>query len=178
MKTEKQQVVMSILKSGIYEIDAVNALVYANRKRGKVLLKCNLLPSGYQQITLFAGRRTGIKVILYLHVLVYLAWHGPYDENLEISHEDNNKLNCSIYNLAAKTTAMNYANSPDREYPMSLKLIRSGEIADIRRLHTFGYSQNRIAKELSLNRLSVRYTIKRIEAGLPLKYEFYGPYRR
>lgn len=171
MKIEKQQVVMSILRSGIYEIDAVNGLVYAHRKRGKVLLKCNMLPSEYQQITLFAGRGTGIKVILYLHQLVYLVWHGMYDPEMEVSHEDNNKLNCGIYNLALKTPSQNQLNSPRSFYTCKIRPIRSAEITQIRTLHAQGMSQNKIANTLDLNRLSVRYIIKRIEAGLTLKYE-------
>lgn len=171
MRTDKQQIVMSILRSGIYEIDAVNGLVYAHRKRGKVLLKCNMLPSEYQQLTLFAGRGTGIKVILYLHQLVYLVWYGMYDPEMEISHEDNNKLNCGIYNLALKTPSQNQLNSPRSFYTCKLRLIRSKEIEQIRALYSRGMSQSKVAKTLDLNRLSVRYIIKRIEAGLPLKYE-------
>lgn len=98
MKIEKQQIILAILQTGYYEIDTEKALVYSIRKRGKSLLKTNVLPT-------------------------------------------------------------------------ELKLIRSPEIASIRQLLSCGYSQASIAKQLSLERLSVRYIIKRIEAGLSLKYE-------
>lgn len=162
---------MEIFKTGFYEIDCINALVYANRKRGQVLLKTNPLPSKYRQIVLFKGRRTGVKVIVYLHELIYMAWHGMYDPSYDICHEDNNNENNGIYNLMARPKAHNKANSPASYYPIDLKLIRSPEIAQIRQLHAIGNSQASIARQLDLNRLSVRYIIKRIESDQPLKYE-------
>lgn len=171
MNIEKQKIVISILKTGFYEVDCVNALVYSIRKRGRTLLKAAQLSSKYRQIMLFKGRGTGIKAIVYLHELVYIAWHGFYDPSFDVCHEDNNNENNSIYNLMARTKAQNKANSPASYYPTELRLIRSPEIAKIRQLHSVGNSQASIAKQLELNRLSVRYIIKRIESGQPLRYE-------
>jgi len=171
MNAEKQQIVLQILKTGQYEIDAVNGLIYSIRKRGKSLLKPGILPSEYCQLMLFLGRGTGVKVIVYVHELIYIAWHGAYDERLEIDHLDRIRRNNGIFNLIAKTPKQNKANSKEAVYPDELKLIRSKEISLIRSLHSQGNSQQRIAKQLGLNRLSVRYIIKRIDAGLPLKYE-------
>ncbi len=171
MKLSKQQKVLECLASGYYEVDTVNAKVYSIRKRGKTLLKTNLLPTEYRQITLFSGRGTGVKVIIYLHELVYIAKHGMYDETMQIDHADRNKSNNAGYNLILKTPAQNIANSERSYYPTELKLIRAPEIAQIRQLNSLGYSQASIAKQLGLERLSTRYIIKRIEAGLPLKYE-------
>lgn len=171
MNLKKQEIVMSILDTDIYEIDTVNALVYSIRKRGKSLLKANKLPSDYQQITIFKGRYTGIKATIYLHELIYISLHGIYDETMQIDHNDRNRLNNSGYNLMLRTPKDNIANSERGQYPTVLKLIRSPEIAKIRQLHSLGNSQQSIAKQLGLERLSVRYIIKRIEAGFPLKYE-------
>ena len=80
MNLEKQKIVISILETGIYDVDYDNGLVYANRKRGRVLLKANTLPSRYKQLTLFKGRNIGIKVIVYLHEMkIYMSRHGMYD---------------------------------------------------------------------------------------------------
>ena len=73
--------------------------------------------------------------------------------------------------LLLSLVKINAANKERSYYPTQLKLIRAPEIASIRLLLDDGYSQASIAKLLRLERLSVRYIIKRIEAGLPLKYE-------
>ncbi len=171
MNLEKQKILISILETGIYEVDYENGLIYANRKRGKILLKTNLLPSRYQQLTLFKGRNTGVKINIYLHQVIYMSKHGMYDPDFEIDHEDRDRMNNKGCNLVAKSKQHNIQNSHRTYYPDKLKLIRAGEIASIRHLLSKGYSQASIAKQLGLERLSVRYIIKRIEAGLPLKYE-------
>lgn len=171
MNLEKQKIVMSILETNIYDVDYDNGLVYANRKRGRIQLKPNTLPSRYQQIVLFKGRNTGINVTCYLHEVIYMSRHGIFDPEFEIDHEDRDRTNNKGDNLIAKSCKHNIANSDRSYYPTELKLIRAPEIASIRQLLTQGYSQASIAKQLGLERLSVRYIIKRIEAGLPLKYE-------
>lgn len=163
---------MSILDTGIYEVDGVNALVYANRKRGKVLLKVNTLPTGYKQIVLFKGRNTGVKCILYLHQLVWLSVNDMYDETMTIDHIDGYKDNNGITNLRLLTQRDNSLNiQQPKTMCKEFNTIRQPEIKAIKLLMSLGYSQSTIAKELGLNRLSVRYTIKRIESGIPLKYE-------
>lgn len=171
MNLDKQKIVMSILDTGIYEADVINGLVYAFRKRGKVLLKTNKLPTLYEQITLFKGRCTGVKVVCYIHQVIYLAKNGLFDPELEIDHDDRDITNNRGANLIAKTPKQNINNRNERSYYPVVKTIRAAEIAKIKELLVFGNSHASIARQLGLERLSVRYTIKRIEAGLPLKYE-------
>lgn len=178
MRKQKQDIVLSILDTGIYKVDTEKAIVYAFRKRGVIELKTNLLPTGYRQITLFKGRGTGIKAIVYLHQLVYLAHYGFYPDGWEVDHIDRDKDNCAHWNLEVKTSKGNSQNKAKSKYPNTLKCIRSQDIKIIRRLHSEGISQASIARKLYLNRLSVRYIIKRIDAVFPLKYEYVECKRR
>jgi hypothetical protein len=161
MKIEKQQKLDRILKSGAYEIDFENGLIYSIRKRGKNLLIGGLLPTGYKQLLMYnKKRKQGDTGIFYYHQIIYFAKYGFYPEGMEIDHIDRDNTNNSITNLKLVSTKENAANKAKMIYPATLKLIRSDEIKSIRSLHAIGQSQQSIAKELNLNRLSVRYIIK------------------
>ncbi len=170
MKTDKQMKVISILSSGRYtEIDGS---IYSVRNGVMKKMKCNILPTGYIQLKIYNGKRgkLGLCAVVYAHHLVWLINNGSYDETLEIDHIDRNKRNNSITNLRTVSKKENLTNRPTRK-KSNFKTIRSEEIEQIKTLHCLGSSQSAIAKELNLNRLSVRYIIKKIESGSKLKYE-------
>lgn len=173
MKKEKQNKLAKILATGLYEVDVINGLVYANRKRGKVLLKTHKLPTGYEQITLFAGRGTGIKIVVYIHQVVYFAKYGSYEETYHIDHINGCKQHNGYLNLRCVTVRENTLNrQQERVYGYNnVRLIRSKEIEAIKGLMLLDYSQAKIAKELNLNRLSVRNIYNKIKQGVKLKYE-------
>jgi hypothetical protein len=137
-------------------------------------MKLHLLPTGYKQITLsrFSRKGDGFIVRLYIHQLVYLLYNGTYNPDYQIDHVDNDLNNNDFSNLRAVTRKINLDNRPRRKAnKQGIKTIRSSEIKEIRALYNQGLTQYAIAKLLDLNRLSVRYIVKRIEQGLPLKYE-------
>lgn len=172
MRKDKQEQVMSIISTGRYiEKDGV---IYSIRKaKGEyVELKPNKLPTGYQQVILFNGRRgsEGIKQVVYVHQLVWIMHNGVYDPDLEIDHINRVRHDNRIENLRAVTTAKNYENST-RERSGKQNNIRSEEISKIRQLVDDGLSQSAIARTLGLKRLAVRYIVNKIKNGESLKYE-------
>lgn len=169
MRQDKQELLNRILATGKYRVDTINGKLYSIKKSGVKLLKPGILPSKYQQHTMFANRKSGDKGIFYLHQIIYFAHHGFYDPCCVIDHIDRNKLNCRIDNLRLVTFQENIVI--DRQSYAKVRGIRGKEIADIRAKLADGLSQSRIAKDLNLNRLSVRYIVKQIEAGATLKYE-------
>jgi hypothetical protein len=172
MKIKKQEKVLAIFATGRYKCEGDEILTL--KVNGWRPLQPNKLPSGYQQVHLFSGERygRGISVLVYKHIAIYLFNNGLYPEGFQIDHLDRDNTNNLPSNLMAKSCKGNRENQ--RARPMTIKgtrIIRHKEIAAIRVKHAAGTSQARIAAELDLNRLSVRYIIKKIEAGLPLKYE-------
>jgi hypothetical protein len=177
MKIDKQKAVLDILATGRYKV--IDNDVYAVRKSGLHRLVGTTLPSGYRQHILFNGVRygNGIKVVVYQHILTYIATHGIYEEGLVIDHIDKDTTNNCIDNLRA--IPQRYNINPAKTYTtrmaneQGIKKIRGNEIKDIRELMEQGHSQASIARILDLNRLSVRYIYNNIKKGLPLKYENY-----
>ena len=150
-------------------------MTYNKSKEQWNALKYNTLPSGYSQYTIFNSKRSGnnIKLMIYRHILIYLSNNGVYMEGWHIDHVDRNKENNLPINLIAKPPIDNVANSnrATGRRVNGLRVIRHAEIQQIKGLLAAGLSQSAIARQLDLNRLSVRYTIKRIQSGLPLKHD-------
>ncbi len=171
MITDKQVKVLSILDTGRYK--EVDGLIYSFKKGVWKELRPNKLPTGYYQVSIFNGIRNGkgLKAVVYVHQLVYLIHNGLYPNKYEIDHIDRNRTNNNISNLRAVNTAMNAANKESKRESFTIKTIRSEEIKQIKELVDLGMNQSAIARQLGLNRLSVRYTINKINAGLNLKYE-------
>ena len=126
------------------------------------------LPNGYEQYHLMIKRD---KVSVYRHILVYLSNYGVYPEGYEIDHKDRDKTNNKPYNLRAVPVCINAANKDKKINTAKVRTIRGKEIEKINALRLEGLSQSAIARELNLNRLSVRYTIKRLEEGSKMKYK-------
>lgn len=169
MKKEKQLRVLLNLRVGFYSVREDR--IYSHLMGFPKELKPNRLPSGYMQYILNPNRPE-FKVIAYCHQIVYLANYGEYDETFIINHKDRNRLNNLPYNLEAKSHKGNSENSIGRQPTKTgLRLIRANEIKQIKNLISENHSQSYIARRLNLNRLSVRYIIKRIENGFKLKYE-------
>lgn len=175
MNIEKQSKVMDILTTGRYKVVGNDVLTF-KRNEWRVLTG-NTLPSGYRQHTLFNGKRgvNGIKVIVYQHILCYIAHNGAYPANYVIDHIDKDKTNNRIDNLRAIEQKHNINPSQMVATKLAnkqgIKTIRSAEIANIKQYMSLGYSQSKIAKILGLNRLSVRHVYNKALAGEPLKYE-------
>lgn len=172
MKKEKQQRVLDILATGRYKVE--NGDVYSMRCKEWRKLSPTQLPSGYQQLQIFNGKRglDGFKVIVYKHIMMYLANKGMYPEGWQIDHLDRDNRNDQPDNLVAKTPLDNVMNSKRDRHPNRIEgTIRGPEITAIRELHAAGHNQSVIARSLNLNRLSVRYAIKKIERGEEFKYE-------
>lgn len=176
MKIDKQKEVLEILNNGKYKVCLNTGLLFSYRaaKKQFIEVKPNILPSGYKQYTLFLGRYKKKKQIVYGHQLVWLAYDGLYDPSKQLNHIDFNKGNNSLINLELITPQANVIHSvPYRVYSkQGFKTIRANEIKEIKDLLNSGIkNQSEIARRLNLNRLSVRYIIKRIEKNKPLKYQ-------
>lgn len=171
MKKIKQQQVLQCLSCGKYKVIDDKIFTLHKGKNEWRELKPHVLPSGYAQVTLFNSVRGkgNIDVTAYTHVVIYLANNGLYPEGWQIDHKDRDNRNCLPDNLEAKPAVDNIKNSSNNGGG-AIRLIRRQEIVNIKELSGKGMSQSAIARQLNLNRLSVRYTIKQIESGFPLKY--------
>jgi hypothetical protein len=168
MIKQKQIDVISILQTGRYIIKDDKVF---NRK-GRELFT-NPLPTGYIQCIMYNGKRygKGIRVIVYKHILIYLHNFGEYPEGYVIDHQDRINTNNMPNNLIAKTPQGNRENSEHPKEHKPSRNIRAKEIEQIKELLKTTANQSQIARELKLNRLAVRYVIKKIEQGNKLKYE-------
>lgn len=181
MKREKQELVMEILRNGKYRVDANGGIVYSFRKGDGEwkALSCSITRSGkylgYRQHQLHLGRGKGKKAIVYAHVLVWMSVHGMYEEGKVINHKDLDKMNCSIHNLelvSCKENVEHALKNVKYKDTGEHRAIRHNEISQIKKMLGRGIkNHSRIARELGLGRLAVRYTIKNIESGKELKYE-------
>jgi hypothetical protein len=166
MKSAKQLKVLDMLFSDRYKV--INDSIYRMSKGKWLVMKPSTLPTGYQQYTLSINKNS---VVVYRHIAVYLAdKHLPYPEGYAIDHIDRDKSNNSPENLRAVPHWINASNSIGRRPVKDLRVIRGKE----KILHALGKSQSAIARELDLNRLSVRYTIKKLESGATMKYSQYN----
>jgi len=172
MKHNKQKKALECFDSGRYRV--IQGRLHTFRKAKNVWspVALTVLPSGYRQVQLFNFKRgdKGIKVVCYHHIAVYLLTNGLYKEGLEIGHKDNNNQNDMPDNLHAITHHKNIMDSK-RNGGGSPGKIRGNEIQSIKKCIERGMSQAATARLLGLNRLSVRYTIKKIQAGEQLKFE-------
>ena len=175
MTHDKQNKVMTIIETGRYKVADNQVLSF--RKGEWKPLSPTLLPSGYEQYTMFNGKRgeQGIRVVVYHHIFTYMFHNGRYDEGLMIDHIDKDVSNNRIENLRAVPPKHNV--NPAKTYATKFKhdfqlnVIRHEGIKAIRELMELGYTQAQIARVLGYNRLSVRYLYNKIKKGEPLKYE-------
>lgn len=175
MIKEKQERLMACIGTGRYRVN--EGVIEVRKSSGWRAIKPNVLKSGYRQLSIFNFRRgkEGIRVTVYYHIFVYMFHNGTYEPGLVIDHIDGDNCNNCISNLRAVTPLTNTLNSYENNGSTSrggcFTPIRGKDIKAIRKLNGEGYSQASIARHLGLNRLSVRYIIKRIDAGDTLKYE-------
>ena len=172
MRLYKQKDTLTCLNSGKYKVIDDNVLYFNKANKEWRILKPGLLPNGYSQYTLFNNKRGafGVRVRVYKHIAIYLATNGLYPDKWEIDHLDRNPSNNMPSNLMAKTALANINNRNSVGGSISTP-IRDKEIQAIKALMGTSLSQAAIARELGLNRLSVRYTMKQITDGIPLKYD-------
>lgn len=173
MKTIKQLQALELLKHPKYKV--IGGDLYSIKRGEWRVMSGTSLPTGYVQYSLCNHRRGAhhISIRVYKHIAIYLATNGVYKEGYEIDHIDRDKSNTHPDNLRAVPRQVNIENRGERVGSTCDRPIRGKEIDDIRRLLAEGLNQSQIARNLNLNRLSVRYTIKNIEEGKPLKYEGY-----
>ena len=170
MKREKQEQVLAIIETGRYTYQ--DGLICSTRGGVTKPLSPTVLSTGYKQHIIFNGKRgkDGIRAVVYAHQLVYMMHNGMYDETYEIDHINRDRSDNRIENLRAVSKGVNRSNRQARTVG-EIKVIRHDEIQLIKELYKSGMSLAAIARELDLNRLSVRYTIKKIENGEEFKYE-------
>lgn len=181
MKKEKQELALVIMGNGKYRMNMESGRLESYYKALGVweVVKGNLLPSVYRQHIIYLGRGTKARCVVYEHHLMWLVCCGAFKEGLVIHHKDTDRSNNRLSNLDVVSQCKNVEHARrERERVKSgiSRLIRETEIASIKfYLRAGEKNQSKIARELNLNRLSVRYTIKKIEAGAALKYENGSP---
>lgn len=173
MKHNKQKFVLDYLSRPDIHVDSFGNLWFHVKTQKLCRMRSMMkLPTGYSQYILI--NESGEKCIVYRHVLSYLAkTRRLYPEGCHIDHIDRDIDNCRWDNLRAVSPRENQMNSK-KEVFTEWRTIRGKEIEDIKKLMSQGLGQAEIARKLNLNRLSVRYTMKQIEAGKKLKYEGWG----
>lgn len=177
MKQEKQKRFLEVMAIGKYKIDTESGVVYSFRKsKGWEVMRPNRPKNGYLQYKFFFGRRDGTPpVLVYGHVAVWISVSGEYEEGMEVNHKDLIKTNNGIGNLelvTAKRNIEHFLENDERMSPGGVFTIRGEEIDSIKfYLRAGEKNHSKIARELGLKRSAVRYTIKKIESGEPLKYE-------
>lgn len=171
MKIDKQNKVLIIISTGRYK--EISGDVYSLRSSGWHKMSPLVHVSGYMQLHIYNGRRgiNGVNTMVYVHQLVYMLNNGSYPPDFNIDHIDRNPLNNDISNLRVISSKDNNNNRKVSVRPIKVNTIRANEIKAIRELMSSGLSQSAIAKELNLNRLSVRYIIKKIENNESMKYD-------
>jgi DNA-binding CsgD family transcriptional regulator len=154
MELQKQLIALSILNTGRYIIKEDK--IY--NRSGVELFKYSL-PTNYIQCTLFNGKRCGKgeKIIIYKHVLIYLANNGTFNPSLVIGHMDNNNKNNHPSNLKAITQSENRLMSPPKNDRKKLIRMTDEQKETAINLFKSGLSQSSVAKKLGLERLTVRY---------------------
>ncbi len=169
MRKEKQLKVLTYLQREDIHVDPQGNLWYEVKTQKLCRMRTpGLLPTGYSQYMLKTPE--GEIVMVYKHVLAYLAKVRKVYSG-QIDHIDRDKANDCFDNLRAVTPKQNVENSDKNVQHREPRLIRKNQIVAIRTLMQAGHSQASIARTLDLNRLSVRYVMKRIESGEELKYE-------
>jgi hypothetical protein len=178
MKKAKQKLVLTCLECGKYKVEG-DSLYYLVKKTGEwKMMKPIKHKSGYQQYRIGNNLRTegaNASVVVYRHILIYLAYNGMYPAGWHIDHINRDNTDNRPENLEAKPPKENKENSTNRWDALPPAKIRAKEIQQIKELMQQGLNHSEIARRLALNRLTVRYTIKNIESGKPLKYEHYSP---
>lgn len=177
MRDDKQDLVLEILGNGKYRVDVASGIVYSFRRgRGEwVVLVPNKPKSGYLQYRLHLGRGKGKMVLVYGHVLVWMVVHGKYKPGMEVNHKDLDKRNNRIGNLELLSSSDNSKHAlKNCIYGGEgvVRPIRKAQIDDIKFYLKGGLTNiSEIARRIGCSRLATSYTIKKIQAGEPLKYE-------
>lgn len=171
MKKEKQIIILEVVAHR-YTIDAVDGRIFCSARAVGHTRETNdphrvwgsKLKSGYLQIRLYpGGDQTAIQV--YWHDLAWLMIHGKYDESKRVAFKDGNKENRVPGNLEL-------VDRKKKDKSEEIRTIRGHEIDSIRFMVKGGEKNvAKIARDLNLNRCSVRRVIHKINAGEKLEFE-------
>lgn len=127
--------------------------------KGKILK--NRPSKGYARVSLCVnGRAKDFDT----HILVASAFIGPRPKGHEVNHKDRIRSNARLSNLEYVTPIQNIHHSLPFVRAQRLQTrgihhwatITSDQAAEVLRLHSIGYSRNRIAGSLSLGVSAVR----------------------
>ena len=161
MKLENQYIVLGLIKSGRYEADAANGVIYSNIGRQRSQLKDNILPNGYHQVGLDLGY--GTQLHIYVHHFIYLYVYGAFDPKYVIDHKDTNTHHNYVNNLQCITNTANL-NKGSTEHRHKSKFIRPRLPEDKKRqmvgLFERGKSFAQIGKIYKCSRYNVSVIIR------------------
>lgn len=112
---------------------------------------CPIKQNGYPGLvfTYPGHKRKGYDV----HAMVAITWLGPRPIGFDVSHQDGNKLNNNVSNLAYESRRMN-ANKPFNKYSKGFhRILTAKDVYDIR--STPSISNNEWAKKLNVGRAAI-----------------------
>lgn len=154
MRVDKQLIVLGLIQSGRYTVDADNGRVISLIGKEPRIMKPNVLPSGYEQLTLDMG--FGGRFNAYTHQVVYLYKYGVYNPDYTIDHIDREKGNNKITNLRCVSYTDNIANSDNSRNTGKGKPRKTEQEKDIMvKLYKEGFSIAEIAKQHQCARQNV-----------------------
>ena len=169
MTPDKQALVLQILSNGKYMVNVEDGGIYSRRNGKFELLAPTILKTGFLQYHLFLGRGKSESIRIYGHCLVWLSVHGRFSPKDKITHISGCRTDNGINNLIKKEW---FQGVPKVETAAGIKPIREEEINKIKYLVEMGeVNHSEIARQLGLNRSSVRRTVIKIQKGEQLKYE-------
>lgn len=170
MKSDRQQKILVALSRGKYMISVHDGAIYSRRyKNGGAyrMLSPTILKSGFIQYKIYDGKNGYLQI--YAHHLVWLSIVGPFDQSDDIVHANRDRSNNGLENLFKRE---NFIGTPKEKTKSEIRTIRKPEIEKIKYMLDMGETNHsKIAKDLGLNRLSVRRTILKIKNNEKLKYE-------
>lgn len=99
----------SVAGCGYYQVSSQGQVRRIVGRRGLPGKTRVLKPSGvvYPNVNLHNGGGPKSVKTCSVHRLVWIAFHGPIEEGLEINHKDRNKWNCALDNLELVTPQQN-----------------------------------------------------------------------
>jgi hypothetical protein len=132
------------------------------------VLSPETLPGGYQRVSLCAGRK---KLI---HILVAALFIGPKPEGHEVNHKDGDTANNAVTNLEYLTPAANVRHSLDVLGRKRARGSRNGaarltenQVAEIRTAFAAG--------DITRTALALRYGVDRSTVGRIISGECWNP---
>ncbi len=116
--------------------------VLSTKRKNPIILKSTIAPNGYEIIKMYYNKKHNFKTV---HRLVAKTFLPDFDEELQVDHIDNNKLNNDLSNLRMVTGSDNERNVLSAEgytYEKNKNFIRAHWYEECGKQKRKGFSVN------------------------------------